>query len=175
MSTDNPWDTELTDEYAVSIGIYCLFFPYGVQENYMKGFKVTDIAKSANVRDQKEVGHQLASGRWKNHIALMADAGTLDVSGFFEFERGTIKPPDITRSRVKGPEGTVMLAINSEEADKLEVFFMCGANLNEDGDIGGTHGDVMTQKVKFKLSGEPKMGTLECNTEVDKSLAVGSV
>ncbi len=52
---------------------------------------------------------------------------------------------------------------------------MCGANLNEDGDIGGTHGDVMTQKVKFKLSGEPKMGTLECYTEVDKSLAVDAM
>ena len=171
MSTPNPWDPEQTDEYAVSIGIYCLFFPYGVQDNYMKGFKIGDVNKSANVRDQKEVGHQLASGRWKNFISLLADAGDLTVAGFFEFERGTVKPPEITRSRVKGPEGTVMLGIAAEDADKIEIFFLCGANLSEDGDIAGTFGDLITQSVKFKLSGEPLMGTLECNTEVAKDLA----
>lgn len=101
----NDWDSEKTDEYAVSVGIYCLYFPYGKQANYMKGFKVKDINKSANVRDQKEVGHQLASGRWKNHISLMADAGDLTVSGYFEFvwrQHGCgwrLKPHSIRRRR----------------------------------------------------------------------------
>ncbi len=167
----NDWDSEKTDEYAVSVGIYCLYFPYGKQANYMKGFKVKDINKSANVRDQKEVGHQLASGRWKNHISLMADAGDLTVSGYFEFERGTVETPDIVRSRVQGPEGTVMLGIVAEEDGQIEIFFMCGANIAEDGDIGGTHGDMMTSNVKFKLSGEPKMGVIACNTSIAQTQA----
>lgn len=170
MSTANPWDPEQTDEYAVSIGIYCLYFEANSQDNYMKGFKVMDVNKAPNVHDQKEVGHQLASGRWKNHVSLMSDAGDLTVKGHFEFERGKYSPAETVNSRVKGPAGTVMLGIAASDADKIEIFFMCGANVNEDGSIEGAFGDVMGSAVKFKLSGEPKMGTVECGTLVDVSL-----
>ncbi len=161
-----PYDPEQTDEYAVSVGLYCFYFPYGASSNFLKGFKITDITKSPNVHDQKEVGHQLASERWKNHISLMSDAGDLTVKGYFEFEAGFDELPEVTQSRIKGPAGTVMLGLATDTEGAFNIFFQCGANIQEEGSIEGTFGEVMTTAVKFKLSGKPLMGTVACGLEL---------
>ncbi len=166
MSTDNPWEPEQTDDYMISAEIYCLFFPYGSRVNYMKGMKVTDINRSPTVYTQAEVGHQLASGIYANFATTKADPGELTVKNHFEFERGT-KPPIHTYPRIKGPTGTVMLGVvEPDDFDNIQIFFLCGANIAEEGGIEGNFGSVMMSATKFKLSGEPKMGTLECNTKI---------
>ena len=164
-----------TEEYAISIGLYCFYFPYGTQENYLKGFKITDINKSPNVHTQKEVGHQLAADGWAEHVTLKSDAGDLTVKGMFEFESGTGEPPRPVRSRIKGPAGTVMLGLAAEADGKVDIFFECGANVQEEGAIEGAFGEVMETAVKFKLSGKPKMGTTACGRQVAASLAAEQI
>lgn len=168
------------EEYAVSSGIYCFFELLGSSAgtNALAGFKITDIDKTPNVTTVQKVRHQLSQGGWAKYVKTgEKEPGELTLNGFFEFTRGTPKGPEpsgFLSTISEGIDGVVKLAVVlPDDITKAQVFFRCDAIVTNDGGFGATLGELITTQTKFQLSGEPLLGTININEELDTGITTG--
>jgi hypothetical protein len=165
-------------EALISKGIYGLLFlmihdgdtiKADISENLLNGYPVGGITGGGDSVDSEEFQDQLLGGDYKTFVRGAVDPGDVTFNTYFSMEKGKPKLSGIRNSRIITPEFILILAIQSEDEDKLQGFFAAGVNYSGGNDLKGEYGKVIGSSLKFKITGSVKVGA-DAVGMIDKSL-----
>jgi hypothetical protein len=165
-------------EALVSKGIYAMLFPMihdgterkaDISNNLLNGYPIGGITSGGDSTDSEEFQDQLMGGEFKTFIQGATDPGDVTFNTYFNLEKGRPPITGIRNSRVITPAFILILAIESETADKLQGFFVAGVNYSGGNDIKGDYGKIIGSSLKFKITGSVKVGATAVGL-IDKAL-----
>lgn len=154
-------------EQLVSKGVHVILFAIERQSgaltlntgnNLLKGWPIGSLSGSGDNSDSEEYGDQLSGGIYKTFIGGGIDPGDITLSSYFDVDVGKPDIQPIVNSRVITPQFVLMLAIPSSTASSLDVVWSGGVNWSGGGNINGELGKSVKSELKFKVTGEPKVG-----------------
>ncbi|MCL2710771.1 MAG: hypothetical protein FWE95_07810 [Planctomycetaceae bacterium] len=168
MSTDVM--TQVADdnfEALVSKGIHAILFPLkrgtngaielDKSKNLLHGYPIGGFDSTGDTVESEEFQDQLMGGNFKNFIGGAIDAGEITFNAYFAPTKGKPKIEGVVNSMVIVPQFVLSLARKKNETT-LEGFFTAGVNYGGGNDIKGELGKALKTSLKFKITGEPKVG-----------------
>jgi hypothetical protein len=133
--------------------------------NILYGWPLGTIKSSGDTADSEEFQDQLSGGTYKTFISGGIDPGDVTLNTYFSPTVGKPAITPIVDSVVFTPQFLLLFATTmASDPTKLQVFFAAGVNYIGGGDVNGDIGKIIGSTLKFKISGEPKLGTVACGT-----------
>jgi hypothetical protein len=151
----------------VSKGIHALLFKIGADEqpditkNILYGYTVGGITSGGDTVDSEEFQDQLAGGTNKTFIAGAIDPGDFTINTYLNPTKGKPKIDAVKDSLVITPQFMLILATTGGTSGALKGFWAAGVNYNGGNEIKGDYGKIIGSSLKFKASGEVKVGFTE--------------
>jgi hypothetical protein len=136
-------------------------------KNILNGYPVGTFNSGGESVDSEEFQDQLSGGNYKAFLGGAIDGGDITFNTYFEPSKGKPNIPGIVKSKIITPQFTLILAIvNTIQAGTgdiltLQPFYASGVNYSGGAELKGDLGKAIGSSLKFKISGEPIMGTTD--------------
>jgi hypothetical protein len=164
-------------EAMVSKGIHMLLFKLqadgkpDTSKNILYGVSMGSISSSGETVDSEELQDQLIGGNYKAFLSGAIDPGDFTLNTNYTPKMGKLEINPVVDSFVIAPQFLLILATTNSADDKgnLKGFWASAVNYNGGREIKGDIGKIIGSSLKFKASGEPKVGFDEVGS-IPKSL-----
>ena len=153
-------------EALVSKGIHAILFAMkrtggtittDKSKNLLYGYPVGGFNTGGETVDMEEFQDQIRGGIYKTSLPGAIDPGDLTFTTYFAPSLGKPDVAGVVNSMVITPQFILCLARKISDST-LQGFFLSGVNYAGGNDIKGDYGKAIGSSLKFKISGEPKVG-----------------